>query len=170
MIKSHGRSALYSKNLTMLAGDAEIRLDEGHGCDASQEHKNLWVYQGDLSSEPAHTGRLLIRQRVAVSGRTAFHNVCDIYPCPVQINNLQHGIQKLSRRADKGFALQILLLAGAFPDEHNVCVLVSYSKDQIVPCAAQSAALTGGTFLFQSFPAIHRAVSSGVMIWLQVSI
>ena len=58
---------------------------------------------------------------------------------PAKINDAQHVVEQLSRRADKRLAGQVLLLARAFADEENLCILRPDAEDDIVPRLAQGA-------------------------------
>ena len=156
MIGGHNAAAVPVKPLAMLPGDAEVLPDQGHGGDAAQAHDNFGVYQGDLPVQPGAAGLLLHIQRVPVPGRAALDDVGNIHLLPVQVNHFQHIVQQFSRRTHKGDALQVLLLTGAFPDQHDLRLRIAHAENQVVPGFPQRAAPAAGAVTLQAFPSIHH--------------
>ena len=124
----------------MLLRDAEVRLDELHCGYAAKADDYLRLKQSYLPLEPLGAGHLLRLQRVAVLGRAALHHVADVYLCAVEVDELEHVVKQLAAAADKGLALQILLLAGAFADEQYLGILRPDTEHDVMPRFAQSAA------------------------------
>ncbi len=127
----------------VLAGDAEVRVDEPGGSNAAQADENFWTHQDKLIPQIADTGLLFLGLWVTVPGRAAFDDIGDIAVGAVNIDDGQHIIQQLSGRAYEGNALQILLFSRAFPHKQNVCISSANTEDHIVPGLAELTASAG---------------------------
>ena len=132
----------------MLPGDAEVRADEGHGRDAAETDDDLRIHQGDLALQPVPAGILLDPQGVPVPGRAALDDVGDVDLRAVEIDDPKHIVEQVPGGAHKGHALPVLLLAGAFADEHDLRLLIAHAEDQLVPRLPQGAAPAARAFPF----------------------
>lgn len=141
--------------LAVFPGNLKIFLDQAHGGHPAQADDDLGSDQGHLAAQIADAGVLLGVQGVPVLGRTALDDVGDVHVgFPVQIDDLQHVVQQLARPAYEGLALEVLVLAGALADEHDLGIPGARSEDHVVPGVRQGALLTAVTGLLQGFP-IH---------------
>jgi hypothetical protein len=70
-------------------------------------------------------------------------------------DELQHLVQQFSRPTHKGFPLQIFLLAGAFPDAHDLRRPIAHAEHNVVSGVRQGAPLTSLAALFQPVPLQH---------------
>ena len=160
MISCHAAAAADVVPDAVIARDAKLRVDDRLGGDAAEADDELRAAQRDLPPEPLGARLLLHAEGVAVPGRAALDDVRDIDHAAVQVDHPEHVVQELPRGADEGLALQILLLAGALADEHELGVFPADAEDQIVPRAAERAAPAVRAIAFQSLPGIHGHPSS----------
>ena len=65
-----------------------------------------------------------------------------------QVDHLKHIVQQVPRGAHKWNALLVLLLAGAFADEHYLRLFIADAEDEVPPRLAQRAAAAGGAVSF----------------------
>jgi hypothetical protein len=72
-----------------------------------------------------------------------------------QVNDRQHVIQKFTGSTHKGLALQILLLTGAFTNEHNIRISGAYTKHYIGTGLTEFTFGAAHTLLRKSFPIQH---------------
>lgn len=111
---SEENAALFSK-LSVFAGNLEIRTDEAHGRDTAEADDDLRLDQLRLRAQEADTRILLGLHRVAVFGRAALDDVRDIAVFPAKVDDGEHFVKKLSSRADKRLALQVLVFSRPSP-------------------------------------------------------
>ena len=97
---------------------------------------------------------------VSVSRRSAFDDIGYVYLRAVKIYRRQYFIQQLSRRAYKGYALQILLLSRSLAYEHYVGIFISGTYDHIGPGFPKSAFFTAVAGALKDFPAFHKNTAS----------
>ena len=142
--------------LSVLLRDLKVLLDDDLCRNAPEAHDDLRLHQRRLPPQIADAGVLLHVQRVPVLRRAALDHVGNVDLCPVQMDDLQHIVQKLSRPAYKGHALLILVLAGSLADEHDLRRFASIAEDYVRPGVRQRAAPAGGTFRPQRFPSIRH--------------
>ena len=71
---------------------------------------------------------------ITVLGGAAFDHITNEIAGAVQIDDGKHFVQELSGPAHKGAAGQILLLAGALADEHEIGGAEPFAKDHMVSC------------------------------------
>ena len=148
MVHGHFFYAVLPEELTVLLRDAEIRLDKLHGADAPQTHQDFRLHQLHLPPQIAAARLLLGVQRVPVLRRAALHHVGDVDLGAVQMDDLQHIVQQLPGPAYKGNTLLVLVLAGAFADEHDLRRLAAVPKHHMGPGVRQCAAPAGAAVLF----------------------
>ena len=139
----------------MLPRDAEIRPDEPHGRNAPKADDDARLQQPELPLEPAEAGVLLLRLRVAVSGRAAFDDIADIAVVPPEVDDRQHVVEQLPGRADEWLAAQVLLLAGAFPDEDDGRGAWSDAEHDAVARGSKAAARAARAGRAQGIELIH---------------
>ena len=148
MIDGRHLDAAPLEPLAVLLGDLEILLDDGFGSNPTQADDDLGLHQCCLPPQIADAGVLFHVQRVPVLGRTALYHVGDIDLGTVQMDDLQHIVQQLTGPAHKGDALLVLVLTGAFTDEHDLRRLTAVPKHHVGPGVRQRTAPTGVAFLF----------------------
>src|SRR5438874_234944 len=73
----------------------------------------------------------LVRLGVAVVGRTAHDDVVDVDVVAGEPDCLDDARQELAGLADEGLALLVLVLAGAFADEHQACLRAAHPEDDV---------------------------------------
>ena len=117
----------------MLAGDAKVRLDDRHRGNAPETDDELRTDQITLRVQPVTARRLLLVERVAVVRRAAFDDVRNIYARTVEIDHFKHIVEQLTGGADERLALQILLLARSFADEHQLALGIADAENDVVP-------------------------------------
>ena len=148
MIDGRHLDAASLEPLAVLLGDLEIFLDDGFGSNPTQADDDLGLHQCCLPPQIADAGVLFDIQRVPVLRRAALHHVGDVDLGAVQMDDLQHIVQQLPGPAYKGNTLLVLMLAGAFADEHDLRRLAAVPKHHMGPGVRQRTAPTGVAFLF----------------------
>ena len=78
---------------------------------------------------------------VAVSGRAALDHVGNVDLLAPEPRAAEKRVELLSRRAHERLALQVLVAAGALPDEHHASARVAHAKDEVGARHAERAAL-----------------------------
>ena len=73
----------------------------------------------DLAQDEGQAGLLLLRRRRAVAGRAPGHDVGDVDRRAVEADGRQHAVEQFAGAADEGQALDVLVAAGRFADEHH---------------------------------------------------
>ena len=90
MVQSHEENAVFFKPLAVLRCNTEIRVDQSTCGNSAETEHDFGADQTELFPEPGKAGTLFLRERVPVSGGTAFYHVGDIYVAfPVQTDDLQ---------------------------------------------------------------------------------
>ena len=148
MIDGRHLDAAPLEPLTVLLGDLEIFFDDGFGSNPTQTDDDLGLHQCCLPPQIADAGVLFDIQRVPILRRAALHHVGDVDLGAVQMDDLQHIVQQLPGPAYKGDALLVLVLAGAFTDEHDLRRLAAVPKHHMGPGVRQCAAPAGAAVLF----------------------
>lgn len=157
----HGHDPVFHSPLSVLLRDLEV-IPNIRGCgDAAETDDDLRTDQRNLLGEPQAAGLLLNVQGVAVFRRAALYHVGDIDFAAIQVDQLQHIVQQLAGTAHKGFALQILLLARALTDEHDLGLRIADAEHHVGARFTQSAAAAAQTFLLQ-FIQIHTITSGNL--------
>ena len=106
---AHPHIAL-SHPCAMLAGDAELGIDDLLGGDSAKADDDFRPDQSNLVAQIPHTGLLLNLQRIPVPGRAAFDDVGDIAVGCSVVDILYHHKQQLS----SGIVFQISSPVKAF--------------------------------------------------------
>ena len=88
-------------------------------------------------------------------GRAAFDDIGDVAFLPVQVDDGEHIVQELARRAYKGDTLQVLLLPRALAHKEQTAAAIAHTEDHIMAGPAQLTAVTVQAFFFQFFPGFH---------------
>ena len=146
MVNGGHLHAAPAEPLAVFGGDFEILLDDGLGCNAAETDNDFGLDQCNLVAKITDAGILLRFQRIPVLGRTALDDVGNIaVAVAAQINDPKHIVQQLSRRTHKGYALNVLLFAGAFAYEHDLGVgLADVAVDVQAAAHAGLVGLVGG--------------------------
>jgi predicted short-subunit dehydrogenase-like oxidoreductase (DUF2520 family) len=105
--------------------------------------------QLDLLVQVGLAGVDLVRQRVAVARRTALEDVGDEHVAPLQADLAQQLVEQLAGPPHERQPLEVLLLTGGLPDEHQVGVGVAGPEDDLGAPLVQRAACAGACLLVQ---------------------
>ena len=124
----------------VLFCNLEIGFDEFGGRNAPQTDNHLGADDAHLLAQMADAGGFFFRERVAVVRRAAFDDVRNIYARTVEIDHFKHIVEQLTGGADERLALQILLLARSFADEHQLALGIADAENDVVPGFGQRAA------------------------------
>ena len=100
----------------------------------------------------SQAGRDFLGRGLAVVGRAAFDDVADVHALARKADGAEHPRQKLSRRTHEGQALQILLLAGPFADEHQRRVRIALPHDLAAAPGRQAARLAALNIVAELLP------------------
>lgn len=129
----HHEHALLLEPCSVLAGDTQIGLDEPHPGDPAESHDDARPDQARLLPEVGKATLLLALFGVAVVRRAALDDIGDVnILMPVEVDGVQHLVEELSCSADKGFALQILLFARPFANEHHPRRAIADAEDNVM--------------------------------------
>src|SRR5580698_4314492 len=95
------------------------RVDREHifCCDSTQRHNSLWLDRGDLPHQKWGTRFTLIALGSAISGRTAFHDICNVNVFAAYSHCLDHVVEELTGAAHEGLALSVFVGTGTFSNE-----------------------------------------------------
>src|SRR5205814_8942752 len=77
--------------------------------------------------------------RIPVSRRTALEDVGDEDVAAREADPTQQLVEELARCADEGLALQVLVLTGRLPDDHDPRVLGANARDGVGSTEAERA-------------------------------
>ena len=92
----------------------------------------------DLLDEPRCARLDLVRQRVAVRGRTALQHVGDVDVLPAKADLAEHAREQLSGGADERLPLLVLVEPRRLPDEHQVGVWIAHAEHDLRPRLRES--------------------------------
>ena len=126
--------------------DPELRSHQGLCRRRAQRDYNLGLDERDLGLQPWLAGGDFPRARFLVEAALAhrlplevLHNVGDVNLFPVESFLFKAGIEQLAGGADKGMALEILLIARLFAYEHDASMFRSFAKDCLRRVSIQGA-------------------------------
>ena len=120
--------------------DAEQRLGGG----AAEQHQHLRRHELDLPREERRAGLDLLGSRRAVAWRTPIDSVGDVDVSLVKTDRGKHAVEQLAGAADKGPALQILVAAGRFADQHDAGFIAAALEAEALRRALERAAVESG--------------------------
>lgn len=149
VIHGHKPDAAFFCPLTMVFGDAEVFPNQLLGGNSPQADDDFRPDELCLHPQPGDAGFLLCLQGISVLRRTALDDITDVAVLTAETDDGKHIVEELTGRADERFALQVLLLTGAFADEHDFCVVGACAEDYMMPCLAKVTAIAVHTGLFQ---------------------
>ena len=127
------------KPFAVFRCDFKVRLDDSHGCNAPKTHNHMRRDDRHLGAQISDTAVLFLRQRIAVFGRTAFQNVCNVYVATVDSHGIKIFVKQLSCRSDKRNSRFILVLSGRFSDKHQPCVRIACPEHDVCSCLIKLA-------------------------------
>ncbi|EAU63483.1 hypothetical protein STIAU_7007 [Stigmatella aurantiaca DW4/3-1] len=136
----HQLHALVLAPLPSQPGDGRGVPEQRLGGELPQRHDDLGLDGQQLRAKERLARGNLVGLRVPVARRPAFHHVADVDLVPAEAHRLDHLRQQLSRRADKGHTLDILVFPGPFPHEDEVRARVAHPEDDVLAPRAQLAA------------------------------
>ena len=109
---------------------------------SSEADDNFRADELDLVAQPVNAHLLLLGLWIAVFGRAALYDICDIdILVSVKVDCNQHFIEELACSADKGLALKVLVFSGTLAYEHYLGVRSAHSDNNVGSCLAQLAFL-----------------------------
>lgn len=137
-----------------LAGEP-LAADLGHGLAAvlgeeagergfAQGDDDFGADDGDLLAEEGQAGFHFVGFGLAVAGGAALDDISDPDLFAPELHGLDDLGQEFARAADEGAALDILVGAGAFADEHELGHGVAFAGDDVGAAVAEAAFLAGG--------------------------
>src|SRR5262250_877925 len=141
MERGHERNADVLPPLATKSCDGRVGPEQRLSRELPQRHDDRWADGVQLRLEEGLAGGDLVRLRVAVSRRAALHDVADVDLVAAVPHRGDHLRQQLSRRADEGDALVVLLGAGTLADEDQPGLRISHAEDEVLRPRAELAAL-----------------------------
>ena len=149
MKHSHHQHAVLLDELTVLLCNFDVGLDYACRRYSSEADDNFRADELDLVAQPVNAHLLLLGLWIAVFGRAALYDICDIdILVSVKVDCNQHFIEELACSADKGLALKVLVFSGTLAYEHYLGVRSAHSDNNVGSCLAQLAflAVCAGVF------------------------
>jgi hypothetical protein len=138
-----GDSLELSPDATLAANCAALQVPERLKRDGAEHQHHLGLQHIDLLLEERATCRYFGRKRISIVRRPALENVGDVDLASLQQQHVaEHAIEHLPHLADKRLALSILVVAGGFSNDQQICRRVTHSEHDVVPAARQSTPLT----------------------------
>ncbi len=128
-------------------GDAEDVLRRR----AAQQHHDLRRDQLDLPRQKRAARLDLLRRGVAVARWTPIHDIRDVDILGIKRDRPQHTVQKLAGAAHEGLALQVLVAARRFADEHDAGLRIAPREAQRFRGALEAAPVECRERLAQGF-------------------
>ena len=121
--------------------DSPVGFEHCLCCDPAEGHDDAGVGGLNLSYKEWSALQAFFDLRLPAIGRTAFDHVGDVGLVWLESHGLNHALQELTRGADKGAPLEVLLLSGGLADEDHIGLGVSPSKNELCPFCMQITAL-----------------------------
>ena len=84
------------KPRAMLNRDLEIGFDEAHSGNSTKTNDDLGANEANLLAQIIDASVFFCRQGIAVLGRTAFEDVCDVNVFTINVNRVKKFIKQLS--------------------------------------------------------------------------
>jgi|TARA_B100001971_G_C18090078_1_gene483029 hypothetical protein len=123
---------------------------------ATESYHHLGFDETDLTIQVFAAGAYLAGVWVAITWRSAFHHVGDVYLLTTEINGCQEFLQELTGRTHKGTSLLILIETGPLTNEHQISVLRAFTGDSICPTFSKTAIVTATYLANYVFKFRHR--------------
>lgn len=123
--------------LTAKAADWDYLAEEPFDCGSAESHDHLRLNEVNLLVQKRDAGLHLLRGGFAVSITLpggiwpAFQDVGDVHRFPAKAHGPDHFGQELTGLADKRLALDVLVRAWSFADEHQPGIDVAHAKDNV---------------------------------------
>ena len=112
-------------------GDALLGLEQQLGGEVAERDDDRGSMKLELRLEVRPAGLDLDRLRVAVARRAALHHVGDVHVVAGEADALDQLVSSCPARPDERLALQVLLLARALADEHQVRVRLADAEHHL---------------------------------------
>ena len=107
---------------------------------SAEQHQHLGGIELDLPGEEGRAGLDLFRRRRAVAGRAPIDGIGDVDIVLGKPDRLKHAVEQLPGAADEGLALQILVAAGRFADQHEARAVAAAREAEALRRALERAA------------------------------
>src|SRR6185312_2643833 len=137
-------------------GAAEHRLRRR----GAHAHDQLGAHGFHFRFEPWTAGRNFAGTRFLVDAALAFgfefevlHRVSDIHLVPANARLFEGAIQQFPRGSNKRMPLEILLIAGPFPHQHDACRGMPFAEDRLRGEAVEIAAVALARGVFERMEA-----------------
>ena len=108
---------------------------------AAEKDQEVRVAELDLAFDEGPADRRFLRRRPAVAGRAPGDDVGDIDLVPRQADRREHAVEKLAGPADEGQALDVLVAARRFADQHDPAFRIAVGEDELRRRQAEIAAV-----------------------------
>ena len=140
-------------------GDAFLDAEQGLRRWAAEADENVGIGKLDLPQNERQADLRFLRRRRAIAGRPPRHDVGDVDRRAVEADRRQHAVEQFAGAADERQALDVLVAAGCFADEHHARLRVAVGEDKLAGGCLQRAAvefIENGAQLLECFCAFCR--------------
>jgi len=96
----------------------------------------------DLFKEKRITVPNLFELWIPILRGTAFDDVCDVDFLPLKMDGLKNLSQELPCLSYKRPSLDVLFIPGAFANDHQLGLFVTFPENKAVPCSVEFASST----------------------------
>lgn len=114
---------------------------QGVGRESAERDDDFWLEGVDLLEQKRRALLDFVVLGVAILGRAAFEDVGQIDVFSLKPHGDDHLVEELAGVAYEGLSLLVFVCPRGFADEHQACVGVAGSKDDLGAVLAESAAL-----------------------------
>src|SRR5436309_768738 len=153
----HDRPSLDGEPLATDPADRHRLVEDHPRGEVPQGHDDAGADVLDLTGEEWPAGFDLVRKRVAVPGRPAFDDVADVDVLTPEADLAEQLGQELACSSHERLALLVLVIAGAFPDEHRTGVWVPHAEHDLRAATGQPAQRAGRSLVRQLLEGLGHA-------------
>lgn len=132
--------------LAAQPGDAHCRPQEGMRGDPAETADYPGPDRGDLRLQIRQACGDLVRVRLPVLGRTAFHAIGDETPRSREADGRQPRVQVLSRCADKRTSRGVFISSRSLPNKEDGRIKGTFPRDRHIPVERKPAFHAGRDF------------------------
>src|SRR2546425_1754355 len=142
MVHGNVAHAVLDDHFAVKARDRLITRQQARQCVPAEHQDDFGPDQPKLLLEIRGAGLCFGGLWIPVSRRPAFEDVRDEDVAAREPDAAQELVEQFARRADKGLALQVLVLAGRLPDDHDPRVLRANARDGVGSTEAEGTTPT----------------------------
>ena len=136
----HHRDAFVLAPLAAQPGDRRLLAQERLSGELAERDDHLRLHRAELPLEERLAGEQFVGLGIAVVRRAALDGVADVDVLALHAHRLDHLRQQLPCLAHERVALQVLVLARPFADEHQARLGIAHAEYEVGAARVQLAA------------------------------